>query len=231
MFEFRKRSYIMGILNITPDSFSDGGKFFDVEEAVKHAHKMVAEGADIIDIGGESTRPGAEEVLVEDELKRIIPVLKRLIDEIEILISVDTYKAEVAKEVLELGVDIINDIWGLQWDQEMAGIVAEYDVPVVIMHNARSNKHRKNIIKSIKDFLKESISIAKKAGIKDKKIILDPGIGFGTTHEENVEIMRELSELKELGYPLLLGTSRKSMIGNILNLPFKERVEVLLLLP
>ncbi|KGG80041.1 dihydropteroate synthase [Caloranaerobacter azorensis H53214] len=225
MFEFGKRTYIMGILNVTPDSFSDGGEYLDVDKAVEHAKEMVREGADIIDVGAESTRPGAKEVSEEEELKRLILVVKRLVKEIDIPISVDTYKSRVAEEVLKLGCHIINDVWGLQRDKNMAKVVAKYDVPVIIMHNQIGTEYKKDIMESIKDFLKESIKLAKEAGVKEKNIILDPGIGFGKTPKQNMEVMRRLSELTELGYPILLGTSRKSMIGKILDLPPKERVE------
>ena len=225
MFDFGDRSYIMGILNVTPDSFSDGGEYYDVEAAVTHAKEMVAEGADIIDVGGESTRPGAKKITPQEEIERIKPVIKALVEEIEVPISVDTYKPQVAREVLELGVDMINDVRGLQWDSEMAKVVAEYDVPIVIMHNGRGNDSKKDIIIAIKTFLRESIRMAKKAGVKEENIILDPGIGFGISQFENKEIMRRLSEIKRLGYPLLLGTSRKSMLGEILDTPAEERVE------
>jgi len=225
MFEFSKRTYIMGILNITPDSFSDGGDYFNIEDAVQRAQEMVKEGADIIDIGAESTRPGAEKAAAEEEIKRLYPVIRAIKDKVNIPISIDTYKPEVARAVLELGVDIINDIEGLQWDENMARVVAEYDVPVVIMYNARGEQGRIDIMESMIEFLNKSIRLAKEAGIKDYNIILDPGIGFGTTQAENLEIMRNLSKLKELGYPILIGTSRKSMLGRILNLPPKNRVE------
>ncbi|WP_408954965.1 dihydropteroate synthase [Natroniella sp. ANB-PHB2] len=225
MFDFGSKTYIMGILNLTPDSFSDGGEYFQKDEAVERAKKMVAQGADIIDIGAESTRPGSEKVSAAEELRRLTPVLNKLVAEIGVPISVDTYKAEVAKEVLGLGVDIINDVRGLQWDEDMAQVIAEYDVPVVAMYNGRFCNDRGDIIGSIKNFLRKSIDLAKGAGVKEKNIILDPGIGFGISAEESMEIVRRLSELKGLGHPLLLGTSRKSMLGEILDLPPKERVE------
>ena len=216
----------MGILNVTPDSFSDGGEFFDIDDAINQACIMEEEGADIIDIGGESSRPGAEEISAKEELKRISPVLKKLLFRIEIPVSVDTYKSAVAEEVLEMGVDIINDIKGLQGDNRMAEVVASYSVPVVIMHNARLYEENSgNIIEDIKYFFNKSINIANKAGISDNNIILDPGIGFGTNQKENLDIMRNLKELKKMGYPLLLGTSRKSMLGRILNLPPQQRLE------
>jgi len=225
VFDFGDRSYIMGILNVTPDSFSDGGEYYDLEQAVDRAKEMVAQGADIIDVGGESTRPGAEKVNPKEELARIKPVVKTLVEEIEVPISVDTYKPQVARGVLEAGADMINDVRGLQWDSAMAEVVADYGVPVVIMHNGRFKESNKDIIARIKNFLRESIRAAKKAGIKEENIILDPGIGFGISQFENKEIMRRLSEIKRLGYPVLLGTSRKSMLGEILNLPPQKRVE------
>lgn len=225
MFEYGKKTYIMGILNVTPDSFSDGGDYTDVKKAVDHAKKMINDGADIIDLGGESTRPGHEKVGVDEELKRVIPVVKALKEELNIKISVDTYKSKVAKESLELGVEMINDVWGLRKDPDMANVIARYNAYVCIMHNQEGTTYDIDIIESMKEFLSESIDIAKKAGIDDKKIILDPGIGFGKTFEQNIEVMSRLSELKTLGYPILLGTSRKSMIGNILDLEPKDRIE------
>lgn len=220
-----KRTYIMGILNVTPDSFSDGGKFIDLEKAVKHAKKMVAEGADIIDVGGESTRPGAHEVSAEEELKRVLPVVQRLVKEIDVPISVDTYKSEVAEEVLRAGAHMINDVWGMQKDPEMASVVAKYGVPVIVMHNQKGTEYQGDIIEEICKFLRKSIQLGTAAGIKQEKIILDPGIGFGKTPEQNILVMSRLGELNDLGHPILLGTSRKSMIGKILDLPSGERVE------
>ena len=225
MFDYDKRTYIMGILNVTPDSFSDGGEFNNVECALKHATKMVEEGADIIDLGGESTRPGHNYVDVDEELKRVIPVIKKLKEELDIPISVDTYKAKVADESLKLGVEMINDVWGLRKDNEMASVIAKHNAYVCIMHNQDNTEYDKDIMKSIKEFLLESIDIAINAGIDKNKIILDPGIGFGKTYEQNLEVLKRLGELKILGYPILLGTSRKSVIGNTLDLPPKERVE------
>lgn len=219
------KTYIMGILNVTPDSFSDGGDFLDIEKAISHAKEMVSQGADIIDIGGESTRPGHIEVSSDEEIKRLLPVVKRLVQEVNVPISVDTYKASVAQEVLNIGAHMINDIWGLQKDKDMAKVVAKYNVPIIIMHNQDGTEYKKDIIESIIDFLKTSINIALSAGIKAENIILDPGIGFGKTPEQNIHVLSRLDELNNLGYPLLLGTSRKSMIGKILDLPAKERVE------
>ena len=230
MFDYNKRTYIMGILNVTPDSFSDGGKFNSIDEALRHALEMVEEGADIIDLGGESTRPGhiyvdVDYVDVDEELKRVIPVVKKLKEELDTPISVDTYKAKVADESLKLGAEMINDIWGLRKDKDMANVIAKHNAYVCIMHNQDGTEYDKDIIESIKEFLLESINIAIEAGIDKDKIVLDPGIGFGKTYEQNLEVLKRLGELKTLGYPILLGTSRKSVIGNTLDLPPQERVE------
>lgn len=225
MLDYGKRTYIMGILNVTPDSFSDGGDFNSVEKALSHAKEMVEEGADMIDVGGESTRPGHTYVDSEEEIKRVVPVIKALKGEILVPMSIDTYKANVAEEALKLGVEMVNDVWGLRKDKNMAKVVAKYDAEVCIMHNQDGTKYDKDIIESIKEFLNESIKIALDVGVKKEKIVLDPGIGFGKTFEQNLEVLRRLGELKELGYPILLGTSRKSVIGNVLNLEPKDRVE------
>lgn len=220
-----KRTYIMGILNVTPDSFSDGGKFLDLDKAVEHAKRMVAEGADIIDVGGESTRPGSQEISAEEELKRIMPVLERLVKELEVPISVDTYKAEVAEEALRIGVHMVNDVWGMQRDPKMAAVVARYGVPVVVMHNQKGTDYQGDIIEELCRYFRKSIRLGVAAGIAQEKIILDPGIGFGKTPEQNMLVMSRLGELNDLGHPILLGTSRKSMIGKILDLPTEERLE------
>lgn len=225
MFDYGKRTYIMGILNVTPDSFSDGGNFNKIDIAIKHAKEMVEDGADIIDIGGESTRPGHKYVEEDEEIKRVIPVIRELKKEINVPISVDTYKASVANEALKLGVEMINDVWGLKRDKDMANTISKYDAYVCIMHNQDGTNYDKDIMESIKDSLKESIDIAIKSGIKNEKIILDPGIGFGKTFEQNLEVLRRLNELNDLGYPILLGTSRKSVIGNVLNVEPNERLE------
>ena len=230
MLDYGKRTYIMGILNVTPDSFSDGGDFNSVEKALKHAKEMVAEGADMVDIGGESTRPGhiyvdSEYVDSEEEIRRVVPVIKALREEISVPMSIDTYKADVAEEALKLGVEMVNDVWGLRRDENMANVVAKYDAEVCIMHNQDGTEYDKDIMESIKDFLNESIKIALDAGVKKEKIVLDPGIGFGKTFEQNLEVLRRLGELRDLGYPILLGTSRKSVIGNVLHLEPKDRVE------
>ena len=225
MFDYGKRTYIMGILNVTPDSFSDGGDFSNIDKAIEHAKQMVKDGADIVDLGGESTRPGHKYVDANEEMKRVLPVIKRLKKEVEIPISIDTYKADVAKEALELGVDMINDVWGLRKDKNMASTIAKYNAHVCIMHNQDKTEYDKDIMQSIKEFLQESIDVGIKAGIDKNKIVLDPGIGFGKTFEQNLEVLKRLDELNELGYPILLGTSRKSVIGNVLNVEPKERLE------
>ncbi|WP_129595858.1 dihydropteroate synthase [Anaerophilus nitritogenes] len=224
-FPLGKKTYIMGILNVTPDSFSDGGDYINVEDAIDHAKEMVLNQADFIDIGGESTRPGHTKVSSEEELKRVLPIVKKLVKEVNAPISVDTYKASVAEEVLKVGAHMINDIWGLQKDPNMAKIVAKYNVPIVIMHNQDTTEYKKDIIEEICSFFEKSIHIGTQAGIKEENIILDPGIGFGKTSEQNIHVISRLDEIKNMGYPILLGTSRKSMIGKILDLPPKERVE------
>ena len=219
-----ERTYIMGILNVTPDSFSDGGDFIDIHNAVNHAKEMIELGVDIIDVGGESSRPGHKNITEEEELKRVIPVIKRLSAETDAIISLDTIRSEVAEEAIKEGVHIINDIWGLQKDPNMAKVAAKYKIPVIIMHNQNGTDYN-NIIEDIKEFFKRSVAIAKEAGISEDMIILDPGIGFGKTPEQNIMVMSKLDEIKSLGYPVLLGTSRKSMLGKILDLPPKERME------
>lgn len=222
---FGERTLIMGILNLTPDSFSDGGDFVSADKAVEHAKKMIAEGADIIDIGGESSRPGHVRIDADEELSRVLPVIKRLKEETDAILSLDTIRAEVAEEGIKNGIHIVNDIWGFQEDARLAGIAAKYETPVVLMHNQNGTDYQGDLIEEIIRFLKESIRIAVKAGVSDDKIILDPGIGFGKTAEQNIAVMSRLKEIRALGYPVLLGTSRKSMIGHILGLPPKERGE------
>ncbi|OEH92653.1 dihydropteroate synthase [Bacillus solimangrovi] len=222
--DLMERTWIMGILNVTPDSFSDGGRFNDCERAVQQAHQMVLDGADIIDIGGESTRPGAGKVDVEEELKRVIPKIEAIRAEVDVPISIDTYKSETAEKAIKAGAHIINDVWGAKADPRMADVAAHYDVPIILMHN-RDNKKYGDIIEDMKEDLRESIDIVKRAGVRDERIILDPGIGFAKTYEHNLEVMRRMDELQILGYPFLLGTSRKSFIGLTLDLPVEERME------
>ena len=223
--EFGAKTLIMGILNITPDSFSDGGDFFDLDKAVDRARTMVEEGADIIDVGGESTRPGYKMISDEEELARIVPVIKRLVKEVDAPISVDTYKAGVAQGAINAGAHIINDIWGLKKDPQIGEVAAQYQVPLIIMHNQDGTHYQGDIMVEIKKSLQESIALALKAGVRKENIIVDPGIGFGKTAEQNMVVMARLKELKELGFPVLLAASRKSMLGKILDLPPKERLE------
>jgi len=227
-----KRTFVMGILNITPDSFSDGGLYDAPDKAVARAFEMKEEGADIIDIGGESTRPGAKPCPVEEELKRVIPVVKRLIKEnIGLPISIDTYKSEIAKACLDEGAHLINDISALRFDSRMAEVIASYKVPVVLMHiqgspqNMQKNPRYECVVSEIILYLRQRIKIAQESGIDKEKIIIDPGIGFGKTLEHNLEILRRLREFKSLGKPILIGPSRKSLIGKVLNLPVEERLE------
>ena len=223
--ELGKKTIVMGILNVTPDSFSDGGEYNTLDSAIHQCEKMIDEGADIIDIGGESTRPGSKPVTEAEEIERVIPVLKHLKKASDCFVSIDTSKANIAKLALENGANMINDVWGLQKEPKIADYIAEYEVPVVIMHNQLNNNYDQDIIESMKDFFEKSLKIAENAGIKKDKIILDPGIGFGKNPEQNIQVMARLDEVKVLGYPLLLGTSRKSMIGYILDLPSDERLE------
>ncbi|NWF75408.1 MAG: dihydropteroate synthase [Nitrospirae bacterium] len=231
-FDFSQKTYIMGILNVTPDSFSDGGQFFDKSSAIKRALQMVKEGADIIDIGGESTRPGSDPVPLEEELQRTIPLIEVLIKESNIPISIDTYKSEVAKRALDAGASMVNDISGLRFDPLMKSVVAQYKVPVVIMHikgkpkDMQKDTVYEDLLSEIITYLKNSIDIAIKAGISEDKIIIDPGIGFGKTFEHNLEIIHNLQEFTVLKKPILIGPSRKAFIGKILgDAPPGERLE------
>lgn len=220
------RTLVMGILNITPDSFSDGGKFNKTDLALRHAEQLIADGADIIDIGAESTRPyGSNQVPAEEEMDRLMPVLEKVIDISSVPISVDTYKASVAKEALKAGAHIINDVWGLRHDPDMAKVAAEFNVPVIIMHNQKGTGYQRDIMSHICEFLKESIKIGVKAGIDPDKFIIDPGLGFGKNSADNLAVMSRLNELASLNCPLLLGSSRKLFIGKALDLPAEDRVE------
>ncbi|MCM3723906.1 dihydropteroate synthase [Solibacillus isronensis] len=222
--DFRKETFVMGILNVTPDSFSDGGKFNSIEKAVAQAKKMVADGAKIIDVGGESTRPGYIRISDEEEIARVVPVIRALLKEVPAIISIDTYKSNVARAAIEAGAHIINDIWGAKADPEMANVAAELDVPIILMHNRLSDQYDNYFADYMAD-MQESIAIAKAAGVRDEHIFLDPGIGFVKSLSESIETMQRLDELVALGYPVLLATSRKRMIGSILELPVEERVE------
>lgn len=222
--DYKKETFIMGILNVTPDSFSDGGQYNSVERAVAQAKRMVEEGAKIIDVGGESTRPGYTRISDAEEIARIVPVIRALLKEVPAIISVDTYKSAVARAAIEAGAHMINDIWGAKADPEIAKVAAELNVPIILMHNRMSETYSNFFEDYITD-LEESINIAKSAGVPDKHIILDPGIGFVKNLQQSIETMRRLDELVAVGYPILLATSRKRMIGTILNLPINERVE------
>ena len=223
-FDIKNRTYIMGILNVTPDSFSDGGKWNCMDHALKHTEAMIAEGADILDVGGESTRPGHTPVGAQEEIERVLPVIEAVKSRFDIPISVDTYKGCVAEESLKAGADLINDIWGLKYDPEMAPVIAKYDAACCLMHNKENTEYNNFIVDMLAE-TQECVNIAKKAGIKDERIILDPGVGFGKTYEMNLATMNHLELFQQLGYPVLLGTSRKSMIGLALDLPVDQRVE------
>lgn len=229
--ELGRHTLIMGILNVTPDSFSDGGLFSDVEIAVEHAERMAAEGAHIIDVGGESSRPGADPVSSEVEMNRVLPVIEQLAKRVEIPISIDTYKSSVARRAIDAGACIVNDITALQGDPDMASIAAKADVSVVLMHmrgipeNMQSAPRYDSLISEIISFLEARIQAAIDAGISPERIIIDPGIGFGKTVAHNLEIIRRLREFKSLGKPILMGTSRKSFIGKVLGLSSDVRLE------
>jgi dihydropteroate synthase len=230
-FTLGKRTFLMGILNVTPDSFSDGGLYLDPKKAIAHGLKMVEEGADFIDIGGESTRPGSKPVELNEELKRVIPVIKSLVKEVDVPISIDTNKSSVAERAIEAGAEIINDISGLHFDSNLGHVAAKKDVPLILMHirgtpeTMQKDVHYDSLFSEILQYLKESIQRAESAGLDPQQIIVDPGIGFGKTLEDNLLIIKNLSEFRVLGKPLLLGTSRKSFIGKILNGEANERLE------
>ncbi len=223
-FDTDNHTYVMGILNVTPDSFWDGGKYRGMDVALGHVAQMIRDGADIIDIGGESTRPGATPVEAADEIERVLPVIEAVRDRFDIPVSLDTYKNTVAWAGIGAGVDMINDVWGLKGDERMAEVIAQSHVPVCIMHN-RENERYSDIVTDVISDLKNSIEIASNAGIPDENIMIDPGIGFAKDHDQNMKLMAHLDELRSLGYPVLLGTSRKSMIGQALDLPAGERLE------
>lgn len=223
-FDLENEIYIMGILNVTPDSFSDGGSWNRMDAALGHTEEMITAGAAIIDVGGESTRPGYTKISDDEEISRVAPVISAIKDRFDIPVSVDTYKPGVARAALAAGADLVNDIWGLKYDPAMAGVIAEAGVPCCLMHNRRQADYE-DYLTDVRNDLKETLRLAHAAGIPDKRIILDPGIGFGKTYEQNLILMKHLEVVSELGYPVLLGTSRKSMIGLTLNLPKDEREE------
>jgi dihydropteroate synthase len=229
--EFGNKTLIMGIINVTPDSFSDGGHFLDSEKAIAQGLRLVDEGADIIDIGGESTRPGSESVSVDEELRRVIPVIEGLVDKVKIPISIDTCKSEVARKAIDSGASMINDISAARFDPKIVDVAKEYDVPLALMHmkgtpnNMQKNPTYESVMGEIKEFLYERVGFAVTKGILKENILIDPGIGFGKTLEHNYEIIRNLGELKEMDMPILIGPSRKSFIGKTLDLPVEERLE------
>lgn len=234
MWIWGERTYIMGILNVTPDSFSDGGRFRSVDAALRHVERMVAERVDIVDIGGESTRPGADPVSAEEELARILPVIEAVKRRFDVPVSVDTYKAKVARQAVEAGADVVNDVSGLRADPAMAVTVAQLGVPVVLMHMPGTPKTMQldprytSVVPEVREALQASVDTALQAGVRPENIILDPGFGFGKfgkTLSHNLTLLRRLRDLKRLGYPVLSGTSRKSMIGQILDLPVDQRIE------
>ena len=228
--DFSKRSYVMGILNVTPDSFSDGARFFDLDAAIKHGMEMAEQGADIIDVGGESTRPGADTVSADEEIQRTEPVIRELSKRIDIPLSIDTTKADVARRALDAGAEIVNDISALRADPEMVDVAVSYQAPVVLMHMLGSPKTMQqdicydSIIEDITDFLKERIDFAINNGVERNKIIIDPGIGFGkSVGNDNFEIIREMRSFASLGLPVLVGPSRKAFIGRLLDAEVDER--------
>lgn len=228
---FGQRTLIMGILNVTPDSFSDGGRYLGVAAAIDHAKEMAKDGADVIDVGGESSRPGALPASAEEELARVLPVVEGLVDEVSVLVSIDTCKSEVARRTLETGAHIVNDITALQGDAEMAKVVAEMGAGVILMHMRGTPRTMQqspvydDVVSDISSWLQRRIEYAETEGIRPDRIVVDPGIGFGKTVHHNLEILRRLDEFRHLNKPILIGTSRKSFIGKILDLPVNSRIE------
>ena len=224
VFDAEHRTYIMGILNVTPDSFSDGGKFNQMDAALYHAEEMIRDGADIVDVGGESTRPGHTVISDDEEISRVTPVIDAIKSRFDIPVSIDTYKGKVTEAALKAGADLVNDIWGFKFDHKVAELTAQYGAACCLMHN-RSEPTYQDYLNDVVADLKECVRIAKDVGISDDKIILDPGVGFGKTYQMNLEIINHVDVLHSLGFPILLGTSRKSVIGQTLNLPTDQRVE------
>lgn len=223
-FDVEHKTYVMGILNVTPDSFSDGGKYNRLDRALAHVEHMISEGMDLVDIGGESTRPGYTKLSAEEEIERVAPVIEAVKARFDVPVSLDTYKSKVAKAGIEAGADLINDIWGLKYDSEMGKVIAASNLPCCLMHNRKEPDY--NIfMEDVAADLAETIALAKHAGIAGEKIILDPGVGFGKTYENNLEIIQCVDTLKAFGYPILLAVSRKSVIGLTLDLPAEERLE------
>ena len=224
IFDTDNHCYIMGILNVTPDSFSDGGKFDQLDVALKHAEQMIAEGADVIDVGGESTRPGHQQVTDEEEIARVTPVIEAIRKNFDVPVSIDTYKSAVAEAALQTGADLVNDIWGFKYDPKVADVTAKYGAACCLMHNRKEAAYE-DFLQDVMEDMKECLALADQAGVARDKILLDPGVGFAKSLEQNLQITKHLDLLKELGCPVLLGTSRKSMIGLSLDLPVDQRVE------
>ena len=223
--DFRKETIIMGIVNVTPDSFSDGGKYGRVDVALKHAEEMIRDGAKIIDIGGESTRPGHAPVSYEEELERTMPIIEAITRELSCAVSIDTYKAGVAEEAMKAGAHIINDIWGAKREPKIAEVAAKYGAPIILMHNREVTEYEGALMHEVIADLEESIAIALAAGVERENVWLDPGIGFAKDTAQNIVVMQGLQKIADMGYPQLLGASRKSLIGNVLGLPVEERLE------
>ena len=223
-FDIKNKTYIMGILNVTPDSFSDGGRFNEVDSALFHVSEMIRDGADIIDVGGESTRPGYTVISEEEEIERVVPVIERITAEFDVPVSIDTYKSGVAKAALDAGAVLVNDIWGLKKDPKMADVIAARDAVCCLMHNRRNTDYSDFVTDVITD-LNESVKLAETAGISREKIIIDPGVGFAKSYEQNLQIINNVDKLCELELPVLLATSRKSVIGLTLDLPKDQRME------
>lgn len=223
-FDLENDPIIMGILNVTPDSFSDGGKWNNMDAALSHTEQMIKDGAKIIDVGGESARPGYTLISDDEEIERVVPVIEAIKRRFDICVSLDTYKTHVAKAGVDVGVDMINDIWGLKWgNKDMAEVIAQSGVAACVMHN-KDNTQYESYVKDVVAELKESVDIAHNAGVKDSQIVLDPGVGFGKDYEQNLSIIKNVDALQQLGYPILLGTSRKSVIGLTLNVDKDDRM-------
>lgn len=223
-FDVNQKTYIMGILNVTPDSFSDGGKYNRMDAALRHAEEMIRDGADIVDIGGESTRPGHTVISDEEEIARVVPVIEAVKARFDVPVSVDTYKSKVAEAALQAGADLVNDIWGFRHDSRVAELTAQYGAACCLMHNRHEAVYQNFMVDMVKD-LEICVQIARDAGVSEDKIILDPGVGFGKTYEMNLTAINHVDQLHALGFPILLGTSRKSVIGLTLDLPADQRVE------
>ncbi len=223
--DFSKETAVMGILNVTPDSFSDGGKYSRTDAALRHASEMIADGAKIIDIGGESTRPGHTPVSLDEELSRTIPIIEALTSKLDCVLSIDTYKADVAEEALKAGAQIVNDVWGAKREPRIAEVAHEYGAPIILMHNREKAVYTRHFGDELAADLNGSIEIARAAGVPARNIWLDPGIGFAKDVQQNIEAMQCLDRIAELGYPVLLGTSKKSLVGRVLDLPVDERLE------